>query len=57
MSYNGTHWPPVNSKDSGPLKFMLISNQRGQSSMIEEPFLERMKFWDELNLPWETDTS
>jgi len=49
-SFNGTSWP--HQSPNAPFKYMLISKTKEHGSLVDEPFAERMKFWDRLRLPW-----
>lgn len=51
LEFNGVPWPPVSqeeAKSATPLKYMLLGNE---SKMINEPFEERVKFWESLRIP------
>lgn len=48
-------WNPLPANTT-KLKYMNFGNDRATfATQIDEPFAERMRFWDSLNLPWKID--
>ncbi|ODN06567.1 Venom carboxylesterase-6 [Orchesella cincta] len=47
-------WTPVDALQAkeGKLQYMNFGNDTTHGSFIDEPFSDRMAFWDSLNLPW-----
>lgn len=55
LTIDNTEWKPL-PVDVTNLKYMNFGTDPATfATVIDEPFAERMAFWDSLNLPWKID--
>ncbi|CAL8105113.1 unnamed protein product [Orchesella dallaii] len=54
LTIGDTPWTSVNASlaKQGAMQYIHLGNDSTHGTFIDEPFTERMEFWDSLKLPW-----